>query len=234
MASVRRRRPQNSGSLSSIGSGKWLVRVSIRDPRDGSRHFRTKRVTGTKTQAEAELTKMRASAVTYRWSDLPLDATLNDLKMRFWQADPAAEGWGRDEGPPHHRLTTTASRSPMCPRARTATCSARGRRWRGSSIATSYLRTDKNSGIVNDPTDWSKEVGDRRYIIDFFHSSVPVTLEAMQIVDAHSRQSSSAPTRTAGGTGQRRSWTCTNTPSSRTLGRTLERPLTVRVDQDRR
>jgi len=27
-------------------------------------------------------------------------------------------------------------------------------------------RVDKTSGIVNDPNDWSREVGDPRYIID--------------------------------------------------------------------
>ena len=39
-------------------------------------------------------------------------------------------------------------------------------------------------GIVNDPNDWSREVGDPRYIIDLLARIVTVSLETMQIVDA--------------------------------------------------
>ncbi|NHC31370.1 DEAD/DEAH box helicase [Dermacoccus nishinomiyaensis] len=47
-----------------------------------------------------------------------------------------------------------------------------------------YIKTDKASGIVNDPNDWSKEVGDPRYIIDLLARIVTVSLETMRIVDA--------------------------------------------------
>ena len=46
------------------------------------------------------------------------------------------------------------------------------------------VKTDKDSGIVNDPNDWSKEVGDPRYIVDLLARIVTVSLETMQIVDA--------------------------------------------------
>ena len=46
------------------------------------------------------------------------------------------------------------------------------------------VKTDKPSGIVNDPNDWSREVGDPRYIIDLLARIVTVSLETMQIVDA--------------------------------------------------
>ncbi|WP_245862616.1 DEAD/DEAH box helicase [Phycicoccus duodecadis] len=46
------------------------------------------------------------------------------------------------------------------------------------------IKTDKASGIVNDPNDWSREVGDPRYIIDLLARIVTVSLETMQIVDA--------------------------------------------------
>jgi predicted helicase len=46
-----------------------------------------------------------------------------------------------------------------------------------------YVRTDKPSGIVNDPNDRSREVGDPRYIIDLFARVVTVSVETMQIVD---------------------------------------------------
>ncbi|GAA1760406.1 DEAD/DEAH box helicase [Nostocoides vanveenii] len=42
----------------------------------------------------------------------------------------------------------------------------------------------KGSGIVNDPNDWSREVGDPRYIIDLLARIVTVSLETMTIVDS--------------------------------------------------
>lgn len=46
------------------------------------------------------------------------------------------------------------------------------------------VKADKASGIINDPNDWSREVGDPRYIIDLFARIVTVSLRTMQIVDA--------------------------------------------------
>ena len=46
------------------------------------------------------------------------------------------------------------------------------------------VKTDRASGILNDPNDWSREVGDPRYIIDLFARIVTVSLRTMQIVDA--------------------------------------------------
>ncbi len=45
------------------------------------------------------------------------------------------------------------------------------------------VKTDKPSGIVNDPNDWSREIKDPRYIIDLLARIVTVSLETMQIVD---------------------------------------------------
>jgi len=45
------------------------------------------------------------------------------------------------------------------------------------------VKTDKPSGIVNDPNDWSREVQDPRYIVDLLARIVTVSLETMQIVD---------------------------------------------------
>ena len=47
-----------------------------------------------------------------------------------------------------------------------------------------YVKTDKASGIVNDPNDWSREVGDPRYILDLLARIVTVSLRTMEIVDA--------------------------------------------------
>jgi predicted helicase len=47
------------------------------------------------------------------------------------------------------------------------------------------VKTDSASGIINDPNDWSRQVGDPRYIIDLFARIVTVSLGTMQIVDAH-------------------------------------------------
>ncbi|WP_352301899.1 type ISP restriction/modification enzyme [Kineosporia sp. NBRC 101731] len=46
-----------------------------------------------------------------------------------------------------------------------------------------YVKTDKASGIVNDPNDWSKQVGDPRYIVDLIARIVTVSVETMKIVD---------------------------------------------------
>ena len=44
------------------------------------------------------------------------------------------------------------------------------------------IKTDKASGIVNDPNDWSREVGDPRYILDLLARIVTVSLETIEIV----------------------------------------------------
>ena len=43
------------------------------------------------------------------------------------------------------------------------------------------VKTDKDSGIINDPNDWSENP---RYIIDLLRRIVTVSLETMKIVDA--------------------------------------------------
>jgi len=45
------------------------------------------------------------------------------------------------------------------------------------------VKTDKASGIVNDPNDWSREVGDPRYILDLLARVVTVSVETRRIVD---------------------------------------------------
>lgn len=45
------------------------------------------------------------------------------------------------------------------------------------------IKTDKASGIVNNPNDWSNEVGDPRYILDLLAKIVTVSLRTTQIVD---------------------------------------------------
>ena len=45
------------------------------------------------------------------------------------------------------------------------------------------VKTDKASGIVNDPNDWADEHNDPRYIIDLVKRIVTVSLETMAIVD---------------------------------------------------
>ncbi|CCH87144.1 putative Helicase [Modestobacter italicus] len=47
-----------------------------------------------------------------------------------------------------------------------------------------WVKTDKASGIVNDPNDWSREVGDARYIVDLLARIVRVSLETITVVDS--------------------------------------------------
>mgnify|MGYP001792968033 CR=1 FL=1 len=46
------------------------------------------------------------------------------------------------------------------------------------------VKVDKASQIRNDPNDWSREVGDPRYILDLLARIVTVSLETMTIVDS--------------------------------------------------
>lgn len=46
------------------------------------------------------------------------------------------------------------------------------------------VKTDKASGITNDPNDWATEHGDPRYIIDLLKRIVTVSVETMKIVDS--------------------------------------------------
>jgi predicted helicase len=50
-----------------------------------------------------------------------------------------------------------------------------------------YVKTDKASGIVNDPNDWSREVSDPRYVLDLLARIVTLSLETMRIVDGMPR-----------------------------------------------
>ena len=46
------------------------------------------------------------------------------------------------------------------------------------------VKTDKDSGIVNDPNDWCREHGDPRYIVDLIKRVTRVSIDTMRIVDA--------------------------------------------------
>jgi hypothetical protein len=45
------------------------------------------------------------------------------------------------------------------------------------------VKTDKVSSIVNDPNDWSREVGEPRYILDLLARIVTVSMETVKIVN---------------------------------------------------
>lgn len=46
------------------------------------------------------------------------------------------------------------------------------------------VTTHKESGIVNDPNDWAKEVGNPRYILDLLLSVINVSVQTVDIVNA--------------------------------------------------
>ncbi len=45
-------------------------------------------------------------------------------------------------------------------------------------------KTDKDSGIKNDPNDWSKEVGNPRDILDLLLSVINVSVQTVDIVNS--------------------------------------------------
>ena len=47
-----------------------------------------------------------------------------------------------------------------------------------------HIKTDKDSGIVNDPNDWADEIGDPQYILNLVKRIVTVSVETMRIVDS--------------------------------------------------
>lgn len=46
------------------------------------------------------------------------------------------------------------------------------------------VKTDKASGIVNDPNDWAKEVGNPRYILDLLLSVINLSVQTVDIVNS--------------------------------------------------
>lgn len=46
------------------------------------------------------------------------------------------------------------------------------------------VKTDKASGIVNDPNDWAKEVGNPCYILDLLLSVINVSIQTVDIVNS--------------------------------------------------
>ena len=47
-----------------------------------------------------------------------------------------------------------------------------------------HIKTDKDSGIVNDPNDWADEIGDPQYILNLVKRIITVSVETMRIVDS--------------------------------------------------
>lgn len=45
------------------------------------------------------------------------------------------------------------------------------------------VKTDKKSGITNDPNDWAEEVGNSRYILDVLLSVINVSVQTVDIVE---------------------------------------------------
>lgn len=45
------------------------------------------------------------------------------------------------------------------------------------------VKTDKDSGITNDPNDWGLEHNNPRYILDLILSIITVSIETMKIVN---------------------------------------------------
>ncbi|WP_144707542.1 DEAD/DEAH box helicase [Dermacoccus nishinomiyaensis] len=107
---------------------------------------------------------------------------VGDKKMRFGKPSPEqkAAGERHDRATIHYNSRITLAGIPQ-EAYRYMLGSRSAIEW---IIDRYYIKTDKASGIVNDPNDWSKEVGDPRYIIDLLARIVTVSLETMKIVDA--------------------------------------------------
>ena len=107
---------------------------------------------------------------------------VGDKKMRFGKPTDAqkAEGLKKDRTVIHYNDRITLSGIPE-DAYRYMLGSRSAIEW---IIDRYHVKTDKASGIVNDPNDWSRGVSDPRYIIDLLARIVTVSLETMAIVDS--------------------------------------------------
>jgi predicted helicase len=107
---------------------------------------------------------------------------VGDKKMRFGKptAEQKAAGEKQDRSVIHYNDRITVSGIPD-EAYRYMLGSRSAIEW---IIDRYYVKTDKASGIVNDPNDWSREVGDPRYILDLLARVVTVSVETMRIVDS--------------------------------------------------
>lgn len=107
--------------------------------------------------------------------------SVGDKRMKFGKPDTAqkAAGKTKDRTTIHYNDRITVSGIPE--EAYRYTLGSRSAiEW---IIDRYYVKTDKSSGIVNDPNDWSREVGDPRYILDLLARIVTVSVETVKIVE---------------------------------------------------
>ncbi|KRF26798.1 damage-inducible protein [Phycicoccus sp. Soil803] len=128
------------------------------------------------------------SATPYPLDGLDVDAPKNDTAYGIFRVEKMAFAKQRD--PESKKLVADKSTVIYNDRITLSGIPEAAHRYMlGSRSAVEWIidryqvKTDKPSGIVNDPNDWSREVGDPRYIIDLLARIVTVSLETMQIVD---------------------------------------------------
>ncbi|WP_062076565.1 DEAD/DEAH box helicase [Demequina globuliformis] len=108
------------------------------------------------------------------YGDALYDA-LRVQKMKYGK-----RGKSQDKTVIHYSPTITVSRIPE-EAQRYMLGSRSGLDW---IIDRYQVKTDKASGIVNDPNNWSREVGNPRYILDLIAKVTTVSVETMKIVDS--------------------------------------------------
>lgn len=79
------RRPYSSGCILNTGHGKWMLRVSVKDDRTGKRRQVSRRVSGTRREAETALIAFRRELDEARPSSLDEGVTLNALIERYFE-----------------------------------------------------------------------------------------------------------------------------------------------------
>ena len=108
--------------------------------------------------------------------------SVGDKKMAFGRPLPerASVGQKHDRSKIHYNDNVTLSNIPQ-----SAYRYILGNRSAVEWVMDRYwVKTDKASGIVNDPNDWSRAVGNPRYIIDLLARIVTVSLQTTEIMDA--------------------------------------------------
>ncbi|KLU39248.1 MAG: hypothetical protein AA931_09055, partial [Peptococcaceae bacterium 1109] len=103
-------------------------------------------------------------------------------KMRFRRVKVKVDGKDRtvdDKSTIHYNSTITISNIPD----KAYEYVVNGRSAIEWIVDRYQVRTDKKSGITNDPNGWAEEVGNPRYILDLLLSVINVSVQTVDIVD---------------------------------------------------
>ena len=143
----------------------WVF-ISRQRDRHGRRSWSCPRVVS--TASGWWLSSRLRTARSPLWKPIPLSCHQR-LRRSHQKCFPARSGCPRHPRPP----------SPVSSTPSTTKCSARALEW---LIDRYRVKTDKASGIVNDPNDWCDEDDDPTYIVELIKKVTTVSVRTVELV----------------------------------------------------